>query len=153
MADIRTTISGIGGKYPSRVAGTPTGIQLNTFGLQKIRERIRGSQLAPILVNAMQPTKEQAVADWPRITGASGDSIRVEVEEEGSYYARVSLKAGGEQLINDPRNKSHKDYAPFIEFNGTSTTPPGTMTHAMITNEAQMKERIKEGVALLLLGE
>lgn len=155
MADrikTRSTVSGMYGKYPSRAAGTLTAIQMNTFILDKVRSHITGEELAPILLDAMEPALEQALAEWPVDTGASKSTINTDIMEEGPKSARVALHAGGEDLINHPDNPSKKDYAPYIEFNGTLTAHPGTLTRAMVTNEEEIKERLKKGLAEWLKG-
>lgn len=147
---IRTTFGGVGGsKFPSRVPGTPTGIGANTYGLQALKG-ISGADIAPILLDALEPAREYAVVEWPRITGASGDTIRTEIVEIGPKVARAALLVGGQPLINDPRNKSHKDYAPFVEFNGTSKTPAGTITHSIYANQPEIVGKIRAGVAELI---
>jgi hypothetical protein len=150
VADVRVTVGGVGGKFPSRVPGTRTGLQLNTFGLDRLAEGINGEIISEILIDAIQPAYEQAKAEWPVLTGASSDSIDVTVTEVGSNYARVALQAGGEKLKEDERNKSGKDYAPYIEYNGTPTTPPGTLTHAMVANEPEMRRMIHASVSELI---
>jgi len=153
MAYTRTTVGGIGGtKFPSRTPGDPTGLSINSFLIGKIKEVLSGEQVAPILLWAMEPAYEQAKADWPVVTGASSDTIRLETDEIEANFARVSLRVGGEQLMQDPRNKKGIDYAPFVEFNGTSKTPPGTITHAVIITQDEVKERIKLGLQALLGG-
>lgn len=150
MAGTRTTIGGIGSKFPSREKGTRAGLGLNTFGLQALAEGITGEALAPIVLEAWQPAFEAAYSEWPVLTGASRDSIELGITEIGPRLVRVALQAGGQKLIEDPRNKSHKDYAPYIEFNGTSTTPAGTMTHAVHSTADEAKARIARGVAELM---
>jgi hypothetical protein len=147
---LRTTISGVGSKFPSREPGTRVGLQVNVFGLKKLSNAITGDMLADILKEAIQPAYQQALAEWPVLTGASRDSIDIEVTEVGGKFARVALQAGGEKLIYDERNRSGKDYAPFIEFNGTLTTPPGTLIHAMHSTESEMKQIIKSKVSEFL---
>lgn len=150
MADIRVTVTGVGGKYPSHEKGDIFGLQVNTFGMTKLQEGITGEAILDILMEAIQPAYEQAKADWPIITQASSDSIEVVTIETGPKLARIALQIGGEKLINDPRNVKHIDYAPYVEYNGTSKTPPGTLTHAMVMNEAQMKRMIHDGVKRLI---
>lgn len=150
MADIRVTVTGVGGKYPSRTPGTRAAFQVNTFGLDRLTEGITGELLAEVMVTAIQPAYEQALAEWPVITGASRDTIEVTVMEEAAKSARVALQIGGEKLRADPRNKSHKDYAPYVEFNGTPKTPPGTLTHAMVANEPEMRRIIHSSVKQLI---
>lgn len=154
-SNIRTTVGGIGGKFPSRTPGSRTAIQVNAFGMKAL-EGITGAEIAEVLMAAMQPAKEHALIEWPILTGASRDTIGLEVTEVGEKFARVALVAGGKQLIEDPRNKSKKDYAPFIEFNGTPTTTPGTLTSAVIITEQDRKRIIREGLAAIIkrrLGE
>lgn len=148
-SNIRVTISGVGGKFPSRAKGTKAAIQVNAFGLKAL-QGITGADLAPILLHAMQPAFDQAQSEWPVLTGASKDSMLLEVTEAAGKRARVALAAGGEKLIQDPRNDSKKDYAPFIEFNGTPTVAPGTMTSAVIQNDGIIKERLREGLRQLI---
>jgi len=142
MADILTTVGG-----RSRVPGTLVGVQLNTFKMRKLEAALSGAELAPILLDAAQPAFEQAVSEWPVQTGASRDSISLDVIEIASSRARIALQAGGQKLINDARNKSRKDYAPFIEFNGTATAPPGILVGSLFGNLDEIKARIRTGVA------
>ncbi len=111
-----------------------------------------GAALAPILMDAIEIAKDYAYSEWPVLTGASRDTIRTSVAEVSAKSAKVNLLVGGPQLIADPRNKSGKDYAPYVEFNGTSKTAPGTMARAMELNKEEMKERIRDGVAELIRG-
>lgn len=150
MADIRVTQSGVGGKFPSRVKGTRAAFQLNTFGMTKLHEGITGEVLAEIAFEAIQPAYEQALVDWPKITHASVESIEVTTTEIGDKVGRVALQIGGEKLINDPRNKKHIDYAPYVEYNGTAKTPPGTLTHCMVMHEQEMKRFIHASVKHLI---
>ncbi len=156
MSDIRVTTGGIDQRYVSRTPGTATGLQVNTFALQKLKGGLTGEALAPIALEAMQPAYLQALAEWPvyegrdHIGGASRDSIEVGISEIGPTNVRVVLQAGGPQLIEDPRNRSKKDYAPFIEFNGTKTTPPGTLTHAIVGNEIEMRQYLHEMAGKLI---
>lgn len=146
MAGVRTTISGIGSKFPSRTPGDPTGMSLNTFGMDKLHEGINGEHINEILLDAITPAYDQLKEEWPVITGASSDTIRVESGEIGPKMARVHLMIGGTALIEDPRNVSGKDYVPYVEFNGTTKTPPGTLAHAMFANMDEMKEMIRNSV-------
>lgn len=148
--EVRTTITGVGGKYISREEGVRVGLQINTFGMSKLIEAINGEALRNILVEAMDLAYRQAVAEWPVDTGASRDSIDVEVTDVGLRSARVALFAGGDKLRHDSRNPSGRDYAPYIEFNGTASAPPGILIHAMIANESDMKNIIKERIADLI---
>ncbi len=150
MADIRTTVRGIGGRFQSRVPGTQVGFQINTFGLQKLAEGVTGEGLAAVLLESASIAWQQAVDEWPVWTGASRDSIDLSIQEVGDRFARVILSAGGEKLIADLRNKSHKDYAPFIEFNGTQTAPAGILTGAVIDNQDEIASRNRAGVARLI---
>lgn len=152
MAGTRTTISGVGGrKFPSKTPGDITGLSLNTFGLDKLQAGINGELLAEILMVAIGPAEEQAKEEWPKETHASVETIKSVVTEVGPKMARVALVVGGPELINDPRNKKHIDYAPYIEFNGSpGGTPPGTLTHAMAANEVEMKRIIRVSVAQLI---
>ncbi len=149
MSNVRTTIGGIGGsKFTSKVPGSPTGVGLNTFGLQAIKGAVSGEMLVPILLAALEPAKEIAFDEWPKDTWASSESIRTEVVEIGSTFARVALTVGGEQLINDPRNKSHKDYSPYIEY----VSHPGILFNALNSNDTLIKEKIRDGVRQLIEG-
>ncbi len=134
----------------SRIPGTLIGVQLNTFRMRRLEASLNGQQLAPILLDAAGIAFDQAVSEWPVLTGASRDSISLDVIEVESNRARVALQAGGPKLINDARNKSGKDYAPFIEFNGTATAPPGILIGAIFDNEDEIKQRIRAGVADLI---
>ncbi len=136
------------GRY-SREVGTSPGITVNVFGLKAL-EGITGQELAVILMEAAQPALATAQEDWPKQTWASHDSLRLEEVEVAEVRARVHLTAGGQQLISDPRNKKHIDYAPFIEFNGTQTAQPGVILHSVLSNEREMKEAIKTAIAELI---
>lgn len=154
-SNIRVTLTGVGGSNAAagysrrRQPGTKTAIEVNAFGLQAL-QGITGEEIAEILMYALEPAKMHAIEEWPKLTHASVETIDLEVTEVGPKMARVALVAGGERLVNDPRNKSKKDYAPFIEFNGTSTTPPGTLTSAVILTEEQRRQRLREGLAALI---
>lgn len=152
MSNVRTTVSGVGSKFPSRVKGSKAALSINTFGMQKLHEGINGEAIAAILLEAAQPAFDQAFAEWPRDTNASVETLELVVYEVGEKNARVALQIGGPALIEDPRNKKHIDYAPFVEFNGTPKTPPGTMTHAIHANEEEIKRRIREGLRVLIEG-
>jgi len=144
---VRTTIGGIGGsKFTSKKPGTPTGVGLNTFGLQALKGAVTGDNLVPILLAAIEPAKEEAFNEWPKRTWASSETIRTEVVEVGSTFARVALTVGGQQLIDDPRNESHKDYSPYIEY----VSHPGILFNAMNMNNTLIKEKIREGVRQLI---
>lgn len=149
MPNIRTIIGGVGGKYISRVPGTMTAIQVSSFRAEKLKT-ISGDELAPIIFNAMILARDQAIMDWPKDTHASVETIELEIKEVGPKFARVALQAGGPKLISDPRNKKKIDYAPFIEFNGTPTTHPGTMTVSVLSNEENMKQAIRAGLIALI---
>lgn len=151
MAGTRTTIGGIGGrKFSSKVPGDPTGFGVNTFLLDKLKAAMDGEALAPLVLDAVEPAKEQALAEWPVDTGASRSTIRTEIVETGPHFARAALIVGGIALIEHPDNKSHKDYAPFIEFNGTSKTPPGTLSNAVFDTSDAMKERLADNIRAYL---
>jgi hypothetical protein len=150
MANVRVTVGGVGQKIMSREPGTRVGLQVNTFGIDRIRDGLTGEALVPILTEAIQPAFLQLLAEWPVITGASRDSADVETTEIGAKYARVALQIGGQKLIEDPRNIKHIDYAPYVEFNGTSKTPAGTLTHAMVANQDEMRDYIHDRVSELL---
>lgn len=142
----------------SREPGTITGLQINAFALRNLITGLTGDALAPIVFEAAQPAYLQALAEWPvyqgrdHIGGASRDSIEVVTTEITDRVARVAITVGGPQLIADPRNKSHKDYAPYVEFNGTSKTPAGTLTHAVFANQDEAVEYIHEMAAKLIEG-
>lgn len=153
---IRTTISGIGGRDISHTPGDPTGLQINTFVLDKMIDGLNGEALKPIVVDAMEPAYNQAKAEWPiyegpdHVGGASNDSIKIWVPEVEETRVRVALSAGGIALIEDERNRQHKDYAPHIEFNGTKTAAPGTLTRAVTDNTPESREIIRAGALALL---
>lgn len=147
MANTRTTFG-----RRSRQPGDQVGVQMNVFGLNALQAGITGDKLAEVLLYAGQPAYEEAHADWAVDTGASRDSIELVVAEVLPRAARVVLQAGGSKLIDDPRNKAKKDYAPFLEFNGSpsGSMGPGTIQRAVYSNDRVIKERIKEGVAKLI---
>lgn len=145
MADARVTFG-----RRSRVPGTDVGINVNTFGAERLLGMLTGPQLEAILHEAIVPAFEQLKQDWPILTGASSDTIRIETVEIGARHARVALLVGGEALIADARNEKHIDYAPFVEFNGTSKTPPGTMAYAMHSNQAQIRQTIHAMIGQVL---
>jgi hypothetical protein len=145
MADIRTTFG-----RRSREQGTVVGVKVNTFGLDRLQASFTGDRLAPILVEALQPSFNEAYAEWPVLTGASRDSIDIVVAEVLERAARVALQAGGPTLIANPLNTSHKDYAPFIEFLGTPTAAPGILVRAIYSNQDAIKQRIRDGVKALI---
>lgn len=145
MANVRVTHSKM-----SRVPGTRTGIMINTFGLDKLSKDVNGDALMHISMEALIPAMTDVFENWPVQTGASRDSIHIAPIEEGDYHARAMLAVGGQQLIEDPRNRSHKDYAPYIEFNGTATVRSGTLTRAFFSNDREMRRLIHEGVRNLI---
>lgn len=148
---LRTTTGGpSGAKEQFRTPGAVTGVGLNTYVLDKIESALDGPALAKILMRAISIAKGYALQEWPVVTGASRDTIRTQVSEVSLHAAKVSLLVGGPQLIADERNKSKKDYAPYVEFNGTSRTPPGTILRSMEVNKDAMRESIREDVAELL---
>jgi hypothetical protein len=135
----------------SRTPGTTVGFQVNTFGLDALAVGLTGSDFEPIAHEALTPAFEQAVEEWPVLTGASRDTIRVETDEVTETRVRVSLRVGGPPLIEDPRNTKHIDYAPFIEFNGSpGGTPPGIILYAMTSNDRNMRQTLHQGVAALI---
>lgn len=126
-------------------------MQVSTFGLQKLLG-VTGADMEPVAHLALAPAFEQAHADWPVMTGASVDSLRIETDEVGAKHVRVSLRIGGAQLIADARNTKHVDYAPYIEFNGSPKgTPPGTILYAMSANDRLMRSILHEGVSEILM--
>jgi hypothetical protein len=118
--------------------------------MDKLIAGVTGANLAPILLEAGKPSYEQAYSEWPVLTGASRDSIELIVTEINPRSARVVLQAGGEKLINDPRNKSGKDYAPFIEFNGTPRAPAGILRNSIYDRDADIRSAIHQGVRELI---
>lgn len=147
MANTRTTFG-----RRSRAPGEQVGVQINLFGLNKLEAAVTGDKLAEILLYAAQPAYDEAHADWAVDTGASRDSLELGVAEIMPRAARVVLQAGGEKLISDPRNRSKKDYAPFLEFNGSpsGSMGPGTIQRAVYSNDRVIKDRIREGVSRLI---
>ena len=150
MAFTRTTL----GKR-SRTPRTRMGVQVNTFSLDKLIAGITGEMLADCLLDAAQPAYDEAKENWPILTGASNDSIELikvgSSESLRRHHAgsnpgkvgRVALMVGGEKLINHPDNKSHKDYAPFIELNGSPLgRGRGTLQRAIYGNEGVIKDRL-----------
>lgn len=134
----------------SRVPGTTVGVQVSTFGIDEL-EQISGSELVPILLEAMEPVRQVVAAEWPIDTGASIETLRIETDEIGIRHARVSLKIGGTPLIMDPRNTKHIDYAPYIEFNGSPRgTPPGTIAYAFSSQARLMRSLIHAGARELI---
>jgi len=147
MADIRVSR----GREFSATKGTPVGMQVNVFGLAKLQAEVTGQALVPIMVEALEPALAEAKLSWPILTGASIDSMVIEVIEVLPTGARVNMQAGCHRLITDPRNKSKTDYAPFIEFNGSpSGRGQGAMTNAFYSQERQMRRTIHDGVSLLI---
>lgn len=136
----------------SRAPGTQVGVQLNTFGLDEVRGRVNGKELAAILMDSAQSMLTDAVLNWPRDTGASGDSIELAVVEENENSARIVLQAGGQTLENDPRNKSGIDYAPFLEFGTNGRAAHGALRNAVYDGETEFKSLVREGVRALILG-
>jgi hypothetical protein len=95
----------------------------------------------------MQPAVEDAKSEWPVLTGASRDSIEAVITDVGSHFARASLRAGGAKLIADSRNTSHRDYAPYIEFNGSPLgRGKGALLNALILNDPEIRRRIHAAV-------
>ena len=134
----------------SRIPGTTVGVQVSTFGLDRL-ETISGSEMEPICREAIEPARELVAGEWPIDTGASIDTLRIETDEIGATHCRVSLRIGGPQLIADPRNVKHIDYAPYIEFNGSpGGTPPGTIAYAMSSQARLMRSLIHAGVRELI---
>jgi hypothetical protein len=134
----------------SRQKGTTIGVQVNTFGIDKLLQEVTGDNLIPILFDAMQPSFDEAYNEWPVLTGASQSTIALVEAERGERRARVALQAGGPALITHRDNKSHKDYAPFIEFNGTATAAPGILVRAVYSNDSVIKQRIRDGIRALI---
>jgi hypothetical protein len=97
------------------------------------------------------PSKDDAISNWPVLTGASRDSIEIFISEVKPRSARAVLQVGGETLINDSRNKSHKDYAPYIEFNG-SPSGRGQMAirNAIYGRDTEIRQAIHARVAALV---
>lgn len=141
MADVRVTRGS-----RSRIPGVPVGVQFSTFGLDQL-EAISGADLEPIVLEAIQPARDQAASEWPIDTGASIDTLRIETDEVGARHVRVSLRIGGAPLIADARNVKHIDYAPFIEFNGSpGGTPPGILSYAVSSQARLIRSLIHAGV-------
>lgn len=145
MAQVRVTV----GRRP-RTPGTQVGIRLNTFGMNRLQAEVDGDALAQIAYVAYQPAFDEAVENWPVWTGASRDSISLDVVEVGPRFARVALQAGGEKLKSDSRNRSGKDYAPYIEFNGTRTAPPGILLNAVSSRDREIRDEIHSEVSALI---
>lgn len=146
MADVRVTR---GNRI--QTIGAPVGVQVNTFGLQRLAAGVDGDHLEEILTDAMSIPEAVVQETWPVDTGASLDTLRIETDEVGPSHARVSLRIGGAPLIADPRNTKHIDYAPYIEFNGSpGGTPPGTILYAMTSTDRQVRDRIHNRVRELI---
>ncbi len=137
------------GRRP-RGVGTTVGMEVSTFGLDKLQAGINGETIAPILVEAIQPALLEAREAWPVLTGASLSTMVAGVSEIGPHHARVVLQVGGEALITHPDNKSKKDYAPYIEFNGSPTgRGQHSISNAIYGNDKQMRQTIKNGIKAL----
>lgn len=136
----------------SRVPGTQVGVQLNTFGLDEVRGRVTGRELAVILIDSAQPMLSDAFENWPKKTGASSESIELMIVEENEHSARIVLQAGGQTLENDPRNKSGIDYAPFLEFGTNGRPAHGALRNAVYDGETEFKSLVRDGVRALLVG-
>lgn len=148
MADIRVTTG-----RRSREQGTTVGFQTNVFGLAKLQVGVTGEAIAPILLEALQPALIDAKAVWPILTGASISTMKTVVVEIGPKDARANLQVGGPELIAHPDNPSKKDYAPFIEFNGSpSGRGKGALSNAFFGNDREMRRILHEGVSALVRG-
>jgi len=135
----------------SRAVGDRTGVIVNTFNLDKLQKEVNGKALMFILFEALEPAWDQARENWPVLTGASQRSIDVVEVEEGPHVARAALQVGGDALKSDPDNMSGKDYAPYIEFNGSpSGRGQNTILHAYLDNERKMREIVHRGVSNLI---
>lgn len=157
MANIRVTQTGVGtvghvgGYRNNRSPGDPTGLQINTFGMDKLIGGLTGDQLVEIVTEAFQPAYFQLLSEWAVDTGASRDSARISVIEVGARMCRVALEIGGQQLIDDIRNEKHINYAPFLEFNGSpGGTPPGVLLNAVIDNYPEAVQYIHERVGWMI---
>jgi len=150
MADIRVTTTPVSRTpTPSGFQGQ-VGVRLNTFGMSKLEIGVNGEALAEITLDALQPSLQEALGNWPVLTGASRDSLSTDIIEIGPRMARAVLQVGGEKLINDSRNKSHRDYAPYIEFNGTATAPPGIIFSAVEGRRDEIRAEIHSKVSELI---
>ena len=149
MANVRVTTG-----RPSREPGTQVGMAINTFGLAKLQGAVNSQVMAEIATEALQPAYRDCYDGWAVLTGASRDSISVDTIEVGPTFARVALQAGGEKLIADPRNKSHKDYAPYLEFNGSpsGSQPAGLIVHSIFSNDREMRQIIHDGIKRVIEG-
>ncbi len=137
----------------SRETGTTVGMQVNVFGLSKLEAGVTGEAMAPILIEALEIPLAEARSEWPVLTGASLDSMEIGIVEIGPRLARAVLQVGGPVLMADPRNKSHKDYAPYIEFNGSPTgRGQGAIANAIGSNDTEIRKTIREGVAGIIQG-
>lgn len=154
MADVRVTV----GRRP-RDSGSTVGVQVNTFGLQKLIDAVDGEAIAQVLMDTMQPIRDEAYQNWPKPpgqdgnyvrTGASADSIMVFTSEVGEHSARVILQAGGQKLKDDPRNPRGKDYAPFVEFGINSNAGVGVLRDAVYDNDGTIRQGIHDGIARLV---
>jgi hypothetical protein len=135
-----------GGGYEDRLK-----MQVNVHGLKTLQAGITGDAIAQILMDALEPAEISARADWPVDTGASIDSIERELVEVGERHARAVLQIGGPKLLADPRNRSRKDYAPFVEFNGSPAgRGQGVMARSFYNNEKTMKQIIHNEIASLI---
>ena len=148
MAQVRVTTG-----RRSREPGTTVGMQVNTFGLSKLQAGVTGEAIAEILLEALQPALADAKSEWPILTGASISTMETVVSEIGPTHARAVLQVNGEKLIADPRNVSRKDYAPYIEFNGSPTgRGQGAISNAIFGNDRQIRADVHAGVAALIRG-
>ncbi len=137
----------------SREPGTTVGMEVNVFGLTALEAGINGEAIAPILLEALQPALIEARGEWPILTGASIESMETVISEIGLRHARAVLQVGGAKLIADPRNVSRKDYAPFIEFNGSPTgRGQHSISNAIFGNDRQIRADVKAGIKLLIEG-
>jgi hypothetical protein len=152
--NFRRSFSGLGTKFISRDPGSLVGVAVNTSAIGKMRGRVTGRNILPILMKAVKKyALPQAKEEWPIETGASHDSIRVIAVEVSENRASAGLTVGGQQLIDDSRNERHIDYAPFIEFNGSPAgRGEGTITNAMFGNQDAILEDVREGTGMLVVG-
>lgn len=146
MADVRVTTT-----RGSRQKGDVAGIQLNTFGLQKLADGVNGEEIARIMLEAAQPMFEQCQHDWYDHwfnfdTGASADSVALITTEVEERRARIQLQAGGEVLRSDPRNKSHQDYAPMLEYHEGG----GMIRNAVFDNQEEFVRNVHAGIKRLV---
>lgn len=143
MANVRITTT-----RASRQKGESSGIQVNVFGMQALEEGITGEVLNEIMLQAAQPMLDEAIQNWYEHwfkfdTGASQDSIQLLTTEVGDHFARIMLQAGGQKLIEDARNVSHVDYAPFLEFHEGG----GMIRSAVFDNRDDFVRAVREGIA------